>query len=137
MTHSCGDCGMVHQLPGQLALDDAAAAPAVVEASPGPNENDVAIAEIEAQAEVATAKIYAATGDEDLRMENERLRGEIAGMRQGLEAAADAAAVEAPPAGAPIVVAPDPAPAPAAVEAPPAVEEHRPAEKKSTNYFGF
>lgn len=134
--HTCADCGLTH------GLDDAAAAAVeaapVVEAAPGPNENDVAIAEITAQAEVEQAKIYASTGDQELQLENERLRGELAGMRQGLEAAADAGPAAGPPAGAPVVVeAPAADPGPAVPLPPPAEESPRPKEKSKTNYFGF
>jgi hypothetical protein len=135
--HSCTDCGLVH---GQA--DDAAAVEAapVVEAPPGPNENDVAIAAIEADAQVAQAKLYADQGDEELRLENERLRGELAGMRQGLDAAAElpAAAAE-PPAGAPVVVQPPAEPAPVVPGPPPAEETPAPLKEKpkSKNFFGF
>lgn len=135
--HTCEGCGLVHG-----ASDDAAAVvePApVVEAAPGPNENDVAIAEIEAQANVATAKIYAGGADQELQLENERLRGQLAGMQQGLEAAADVAPVADPAAGAPIVVEAPPAADPPAEPGPPPVEEQPrvPKEKSSKNYFGF
>ena len=144
MSHTCEGCGLVHEMPGQLALDDAAveASPAVVEAPPGPNDNDVAIEQIRADAEVAQAKIYAQAADVDLAAEVERLRGELAGMREGAELAAEAAAAaDAPAAGPPVVVEtpPAPAPAPPAIEAPPAAEESKPPRepKSSKNYFGF
>lgn len=141
MSHACTDCGLVHELPGQLPLDydagPAAAAP-VIEAPPGPNENDVAIAKIEADARVKTEQLYAESRDQDLAAELERVRGELAGLRAGMELGS-AAADAAPPAGPPIVVEP-PAPAaePAPMPPPPAEEPPAPKkEKKSTNYFGF
>lgn len=81
-------------------------APVVVES--GPNEHDVEIAEIQAGAQVETAKIYAAEDDAELRAEVERLRGQVTGMQSVLDRIA-------PPEPEP---EPEPEPAPVVVESP-------------------
>jgi hypothetical protein len=131
MMHDCPSCGLTHGQADELAEPELAAP--VVE--PGANENDVRIAEVEAAAAVQLAKVDAGAADEELREEVARLRGELAGVRETL----DAAAPPAPEVGAPIVV-PPPAPVaePAAPPPPPAEETKAPREtKRKTGIFGF
>lgn len=111
--HSCPECGLDHE--GAVAEPE----PVVVEAAPGPNENDVKIAEIEAAAEVETARIAADAVEDDLRAEVEQLRGEVRGMREVM----DRLVPEPQPEPEPVVIdTPPPAPEPEAV-APPAETE--------------
>jgi hypothetical protein len=95
--HSCPDCGFDHE----VSVPDPA--PVIVES--GPNENDVAIAEIQAAQSIETAKIYASEADPELREEVARLRGELSGIRDTLETLAGP-----PPAPDPVPVVVDPAP---------------------------
>jgi hypothetical protein len=103
----------------------------------GTNENDVAIAEINAAAEIKREKIYAEQRDMELVAEVERQAGEIAGMRAILDRIAPP---EPDPAdvvpSAPVVVAPAAAVSdsgPEEVAAPPDVEKKAP--KKSGGYW--
>ena len=57
----------------------------VVVADSGPNENDVKIAEIEAEASVEREKIWTEAQQNELNAQNEALRGEIRGMREVLD----------------------------------------------------
>jgi hypothetical protein len=91
----------------------------VVVVDDGPNENDVRIAEIEAETSIEREKLYTEQQALDLVAENERLRGENQGMREVL----DRVAPPPPdPGQEPVVVPvpePAPAPAPEAVPGPP------------------
>jgi hypothetical protein len=106
--------------------------PVVVETDPGPNENDVKIAEIEAAAGIEREKLW--TEQEKARMDGEleELRGELRGMREVL----DRIAPEPEPEPEPVII---PAPEPAAepepeVTAPP---EEKPAPKAAEKKRGF
>lgn len=126
MTHPCPDCGLEHE--AAVTVPE----PAVV-VDPGPNEHDVEIAAIEAEARVATEKIYAQERDQELQAEVERLRGEVTGMRDILDRLSPPEPDPEP------VVVPVPAPA-AAPEPEPAgpLPESKPpkAERKSRGYWG-
>jgi hypothetical protein len=115
--------------------EDAVAEPeaVVIEADPGPNENDVKIAEIEAEARVETERIYAEEHDQDLAGEVERLRGEVDGMRTVLATLAPPEPAEPEP-----VVVPVPEPEPVTEEAaaaPPETDEAKP--RKAPAKHGF
>lgn len=122
--HNCPECGLGHEAP----LAEPAAAPLVVEADPGPNENDVKIAEVEAAAAVELAELDAAARNVELEAELERVRGELAGVKETL-----ATLTAPPPAPDPVpVVVPAPAPDPEPVAPPPpGPAGPPPAEKKS------
>src|SRR6266481_4125995 len=69
--HNCDNC--THE-PEPEAV--------VIEAPPaGTNENDVAIAEVEARASVKREELYTEQRALELVAENERLRGELDGMQ--------------------------------------------------------
>lgn len=121
--HDCPECGLAH--------DAAEVEPAIVPVpvDPGPNENDVKIAEIEAAASIEREKIWTEQRALDLEGEVERQRGEIAGMREVL----DRLVPEEPAEPEPIVIpVPDPEPVAEAAPAPePApAEKHRAPAKK-------
>lgn len=61
------------------------AEPEVVVADPGPNENDVRIAEIEAEARIEAERIWTEQQELALQAQNEELRGELRGMREVLD----------------------------------------------------
>jgi hypothetical protein len=109
--------------------EDLAPEPEPVIIEPGTSENDVKIAEVEAEARVETERIYAGERDVELLAEVERLRGQVAGMQTVLETLAPPDP-ELPP-------APDPAPAPMivpepeAVAAPPETETKPEGKKKA------
>jgi hypothetical protein len=129
--HTCAECGLEHE----GAAIEVAEPQAEVVVESGPNENDVKIAEVEAAAQVETAKIHAAEGDEEMRAELERLRGEMSGMREIL----DRLAPPEPEPEATVVVAdppaPEPEPEPVADELPPA--EPKPAKPKKQSFSWF
>jgi hypothetical protein len=122
--HDCPECGLGHD--GAQAAEPE---PVMIEADPGPNENDVKIAEIEAEARVETERIWTEQQELALAAENESLRGELRGIRETLDRVA-------PPEPEPIVLpepvpAPAPAPEPEPVPAPPdAGEKPKAAAKK-------
>lgn len=121
--HDCPECGLAH--------DAAEVEPAIVPVpvDPGPNENDVKIAEIEAAASIEREKIWTEQRALDLEGEVERQRGEIAGMREVL----DRLVPEEPAEPEPIVIpVPDPEPVAEAAPAPEAApaEKHRAPAKK-------
>lgn len=58
------------------------AEPVVV--NPGPNENEVKIAEIEAEASIEREKIWTEAQQNELAQQNEALRGELRGIRETL-----------------------------------------------------
>jgi hypothetical protein len=101
----------------------------------GPNENSVAIAEIEAAASIQREKLYNAGRDADLVLEVERQRGEITGMREILDRIAPPAPdPDEIPASVPVVVTPGPVgEMPEEVAAPADVEKKAP--KESGGYW--
>ena len=117
--HDCPECGIAHEGPA-----GAAPAPVIVEAYPGPNDNDVKIAEIEAAAGIEREKIWTEQRALDMEGEMERLRGELAGMREILDRIAppepdpEPVPVPVPVPGPEPVPEPVPAPPPAAPQAP-------------------
>ncbi len=120
--HACPDCGVEHTGP----VEPAAAAPVVVEADPGPNENDVKIAEVEAAARVELAELDAAARNVELEAELARVRGELAGVRETL------ATLQAPPPEPEPVVIPAPAPPePEPVTPPPPPVDDGPKHRES------
>jgi hypothetical protein len=120
------DLGFDHPEPAEPAVIP-------VPVDPGPNENDVRIAEIEAAASIEREQIYTQQQALELAAENERLRGELSGMKSVLNRV-----VPEPPDPAelePVIVAP-PAPAePAEETAAPADVEHK--APKSKNGGGY
>jgi hypothetical protein len=105
--------------------------PVIVE--PGPNENDVKIAEIEAGASIEREKIYTEQRGLELEGEVQRLRGEIEGMRTVLETIARP---EPEPEPEPVVIpVPDAGPPP---DGPPPPPDNPPASgsKKKDGYWG-
>jgi len=106
-------------------------APVIIDA--GTTDNDVRIAEVEAEARVETERIYAGERDVELVAEVERLKGELAGMRTVLETLAPADPAPAPaPAPAPI-----PVPVPEPVTAPPELAPKQEGKKKSSMWDGY
>jgi hypothetical protein len=106
--------------------------PVVVEA--GPNENDVAIAEIEAAASVEREKIYTEQRGLELEGEVERLRGELHGMRTVLETLAPP---EPEPDPEPVVVPmPEPEPIAEPVAGPPETVKSGGGGKKGDGWWG-
>lgn len=106
------DLGYEHD---ETAEPAAAAEPPVI-VDPGPNENDVKIAEIEAAAGIEREKIWTEQQELALAAENESLRGELRGIRETLDrlvAPEPEPGPAEPPAPAPVVVEPDPEPGPA------------------------
>ena len=89
----------------------------VVPVDEGTNENDVAIAEIEAAASIQREKIYTKERDAELVLEVERQAGEIAGMREILDRIAPPAP-DPDVAPAPVIVAPTAGDIPEEVPAP-------------------
>lgn len=83
--------------------------PAPVVVDPGPNENDVEIARIEAAASIKREEIWTEQQLLALEADREELRGELRGMREVLDRLAPPAPdpASAPPP-APVVIAPDP-----------------------------
>jgi hypothetical protein len=101
--------------------------PVIVPVDPGPNENDVKIAEIEAGARIETERIWTEQQELALAAENESLRGELRGIRETLDRLTPS---EPDPAPAPeIIPVPEPGPVPEPVPAPPEAES-KPAPKK-------
>lgn len=82
------------------------AEPEPVVVNPGPNENDVRIAEIEAAARIETEKMFTEQRGLELTAEVESLRGELRGMRAVLDRVAppEPEPPAEPPAPAPVVV---------------------------------
>lgn len=100
----------------------------------GTNENDVAIAELQAEASIQREKIYSKERDAELVLEVERQAGEIAGMREILDRIAPPAVGPADPADvapAPVIVEP-----PAAAEIPEEVAAPADVEKKAPKNDG-
>jgi hypothetical protein len=117
------DMGFDHE-ESAVAVDD----PAPVLIDPGPNENDVKIAEINAEADIKRGEQYTEQAALELAAENERLRGENAGMKEIL----DRVVPPAPdPADADPVIVPVPDPIPDPVEPAAPVPESVPSGKKS------
>jgi hypothetical protein len=58
--------------------------PEPVVVDPGPNENDVKIAEIEAEASIERERIWTEQQENELAQQNEALRGELRGIRETL-----------------------------------------------------
>jgi hypothetical protein len=107
--------------------------PVVVPVDPGPNENDVKIAEIEAAASIKREEIWTEQQALSLEANTEELRGEIRGMREVLDRLVPPA-----PEPEPIVLpVPEPEPAPAEESVAPPIET---APKKETprkrGFFG-
>lgn len=95
--------------------------PVIMEADPGPNEHDVEIAAIEAEASIEREKIWTEQAGLELQGEVAQLRGELAGMREVLDRLS-------PPEPEPepvVIPIPDPGPVeePEAVPGPPEVPE--------------
>lgn len=114
MIHNCDTCGLAHEGAAIAAAEPETEAAVVVEDN-GPNEHDVEIAKIEAEAQVKSDKIYAESRDNELVAENERLRGELEGVKAAL------AAIQPPepePVPVPVPV-PESAPEPPSVPPPP------------------
>lgn len=128
--HNCPECGLGHE---SAAAELPAAEPAPVVVEPGPNENDVKIAEVNAAADVELATISAESRNADLEEENARLRGELAGMKETL---ATLAPPEPPPAPEPAPV-PAPAPAPVLDVEPPPPAPPAPEASKSKKQSGW
>lgn len=86
-----------------------AADPAPVVVDPGPNENDVKIAEIEAAAGIEREKMW--TDQEGMRLaaQVDSLRGELKGMREVLDRVAPPAEPPAEPPTVPVVIPEPPA----------------------------
>lgn len=131
MSHACPQCGLEHE--GSLIP---APEPEPVVVDQGPNENDVKIAEIEAEASIEREKIWTEQRGLDLESEVQELRGELRGMREVLDRVAPP---EPEPPAAPVVVAPPaaPEPEPAPVPAPPADEPKTKAAARKTGIFGL
>jgi hypothetical protein len=121
----CDTCGQA--LPEPVMAD-----PVIIAADPGPNDNDVRIAEIEAAASIEREQIW--TEQESLRLDSEvqELRGELRGIRETLDRLAPPEP-EAQPVPVPVPVA-EPAPAEPAA-APPETEPK--AERKASAKKGF
>ena len=109
-------------------------APVAVEADPGPNENDVRIAEIDAAASIEREKLYTEQRGMELEADVQSLRGELRGMREVLDRLA-------PPEPEPIVPepvmmpVPDPEPEPGPA-APPETEPRKDAGNKGGGWWG-
>lgn len=114
---------------------DAEPEPVVVEADPGPNENDVKIAEVEGATRVQVAKIEAGMVDSEVQARIESLEGELRGMREVLDRLAPP---EPEPVPEPVIVPvpdPEPAPADAGPSAPPPAEPTR-TPSKPAGFWG-
>lgn len=98
----------------------------------GTNENDVAIAEIEAAASIQREKIYSRERDAELAAEVERQAGEIRGMREVLDRLVPPAPDPDSAPAEPVIVTP-PADIPEEVPAPADVEKKAP--KKGGGYW--
>ena len=126
------DMGYEHDEPVPA---EAPAEPVVVES--GTSDNDVRIAEIEAQASVEREKIWTDAQEAALAAENESLRGELRGIREVLDRLVPPETeAETEPAVVPIQVNDD---APAEDGPPPPAETTAPAapkEKKSKGWWG-
>lgn len=117
-----------------MGFEHADPEPAVIEVpvDTGTNENDVAIAEIEAAASVQREKIYKQQRDLELVAEVERQAGEIAGMREILDRLAPPAPDPAEASPAPVIVT-GPSDIPEEVAAPADIEKKAP--KKGSGYW--
>lgn len=100
------DLGYDHPEPVIEADDD----PAPVVVNPGPNENDVAIAQIEAAASIEREKIWTEQQALALEADREELRGELRGMREVLDRLAPPAPEAAAPPAVPVPVPVQPEP---------------------------
>jgi hypothetical protein len=125
------DMGYEHEDPAPTDRPE----PIIIE--PGPNENDVKIAEIQAERDIATQKLWTEQRATELEGEVQRLRGELEGMREVLdrlalpEPAEPAESAEPEP-----VMIPVPAPAaPPEEEVPPPPEDKKPKARKSTGWW--
>jgi len=114
--------------------EDDPPAPVIIEQPPPvTSDNDVRIAEVEAEARVESDRIYAGARDVELVAEVERLRGKLAGMETVLATLAPADPAPAPaPAPAPI-----PVPVPEPVTAPPEITPKQEGKKKSSMWDGY
>jgi hypothetical protein len=122
------DLGYDHEDPAP----DPAPDPVTV-ADPGPNENDVQIAEIEAAASIEREKIWTEQQEIALAGENEKLRGEIAGMREILDRLQPPEPADPEPVVIPVPAAPaDP---PETVPAPPETSGNSGGGKKPKGWF--
>lgn len=108
-------CDMGYEHTDAAPVLDTEPAPVVVDQ--GPNEHDVEIAEIEADARVEVEKLWTDQRGAELEAEVQGLRGELRGMREVLDRLQPP---EPDPAPDPVVIPmPDPAPAPDAAPPPP------------------
>lgn len=122
--HECPTCGLSHG-DNDAALSEPAP---VIEADPGPNENDVKIAEIEAAARIETEKIWTEQQEIALQAQNDELRGELKGIRETLDRLAPP---EPEPAPEPVVMpVPEPEPEPAAAPPPEPAPKSEPERRK-------
>jgi|ERR1700722_1555412 len=123
--HSCAEPECDHGIQAPEAE------PVIIAPDPGPNDNDVKIAEIQAATEVAIQGQITERAAFDAETEMESLRGEMRGMREVLDRLV-------PPEPAPVPVpVPVPEPAPAEpVAAPPETDEPK-REKPSAAKKGF
>lgn len=122
-------CDMGFEHESEIVEPDPA--PVIVE--PGPNENDVKIAEIEAAASIAREELWTEAQAVALEANNERLEGELRGIKETL-------AMLAPPDPEPQeIIAPDPAPVIAPEEtgppAPPMVDKPAGGKKSGGGWF--
>ena len=115
-------CDLGYEHEGEPVPAEPEAEPVVVE--PGPNENDVKIAEIEAAAGIEREKIWTEQRGLELESEVGELRGELRGMREALDRLAPPEPEAAPE---PVVLpVPEPAPAPEPEAAAPPEGEPKP-----------
>jgi hypothetical protein len=120
-------CDMGYDHEETAVIPDAE--PVVVD--PGPNENDVRIAEIQAAAQIESEKIWTEQQELALAAENESLRGELRGIRETLATLMPA---EPEPEPEPVVI-PVPAAGPAEdVPGPPPTSAPK-QEKKSSGWW--
>ncbi|HEY1622130.1 MAG TPA: hypothetical protein VGG25_31220 [Streptosporangiaceae bacterium] len=120
-------CSLGHEHP-----DESPAEIIPVPVEQGPNENDVKIAEIEAEASIKREEMY--TAQEALRLESrvDELQGKVDGMREVLETVAPSE----PPAPPAVIPAPVPLPELAADPTPPPPElESKSKSKKAAGYW--
>lgn len=123
-------CDMGYEHSEGQAVADPEPAPVVVDQ--GPNEHDVEIAEIEANASIERERIWTEQQELALQAENESLRGELRGIREILDRLQPP---EPDPPSEPVVV-PMPEPEPVIEDAPPPPEgDKSPTEKSAGGWW--
>lgn len=122
--HSCAECGIEHDAPEPVVIEEAVDTEPVAEA-------EVRVAEINANRDIAVAKIAARSELQVTESEAELLRAEMRGIREMVERLMPSPEPEPAP-----VVIEEPEPEPE-MEIPPKEEHHEPsAPRKPKGFFG-